>query len=448
MPNPAAIPPPENPSPGPFHIMTKPIGPICNLDCEYCFYLEKENLFPGNHNFKMQDEVLETYIRRYIASQDTPEITFAWQGGEPTLLGVSYFRRIVELQEKHGGGKKIGNAIQTNGTLLDDEWCEFLSKHGFLVGLSIDGPAHLHDVYRVDKKKQPTFERVMRGLDLLKKHGTEFNTLTVVNARNSRHPLEVYRFLKEIGSGYMQFIPLVERKADKAALADHLDLAAPTGGQVSNSPVTEWSVPARHYGEFLCAIFDEWVRHDVGTYYVQIFDVTLGNWIGAGSSLCVFSEKCGSALAIEHDGELYSCDHYVYPQYRLGNIMNRSLGDMANSPEQIKFGNDKSDTLPRYCRECEVRFACHGECPKHRFISTPDGEPGLNYLCPAYKRFFNHVGPYMETMGQLLKQELPPAQIMEIIAEHEMAELWQTSGRNDPCPCGSGKKRKNCHPEK
>ena len=443
----STIPPSESHSPTPFHIMTKPIGPVCNLDCQYCFYLEKEKLFPDNNNFKMREDVLETYIQRFIASQSSPEITFAWQGGEPTLLGVPYFRRIVELQKKHADGKNIHNAIQTNGTLLDDEWCEFLSNHGFLVGLSIDGPAHLHDAYRVDKNKQPTFDRVMRGLALLKKHSTEFNTLTVVNALNSRKPLEIYRFLKEIGSEFIQFIPLVERKADGAAQSLNLELAAPTEGKASDSPVTSWSVKARHYGEFLCTIFDEWVRQDVGRHYVQIFDVTLGNWIGAGSSLCVFSEKCGAALAIEHNGDLFSCDHYVYPQYRLGNVMTQSLGDMANSPQQVKFGNDKSATLPRYCIECEVRFACHGECPKHRFINTPDGEPGLNYLCAAYKRFFNHVAPHMKTMGQLLKQQLPPAQIMEILAQQEQAERWQTAGRNDPCPCGSGKKRKNCHPE-
>ena len=439
---------PEQASERPFHIMTKPIGPICNLDCKYCFYLEKEKLYPDSENFKMKDEVLETYIQRYIASQGTPEVTFAWQGGEPTLLGLSYFKRIVELQKKHSGGKPISNAIQTNGTLLDDEWCEFFTENRFLVGISIDGPAHLHDAYRVDKKQKPTFEQVMRGLNLLKKHKTEFNTLTVVNAVNSEKPLEVYNFLKEIGSGFMQFIPLVERKPDAAAQAANLDLAAPTDGGVSTSPVTSWSVPSRLYGEFLCAIFDEWVHKDVGRHFVQIFDVTLGNWVGAGPGLCVFSEKCGSALAIEHNGDLYSCDHYVYPQYKLGNLMNQSLGGMVHSPQQTKFGSDKSDTLPRYCRECEVRFACHGECPKHRFIRTPDGEAGLNYLCPGYKRFFNHVATHMNTMGELLQQRRPPAQIMEILAKQEQEEAWKTAGRNDPCPCGSGKKRKSCHPEK
>ncbi|MGF1678454.1 MAG: anaerobic sulfatase-maturation protein [Candidatus Methylacidiphilales bacterium] len=401
----------------PFHIMTKPIGPLCNLDCKYCFYLEKEKLFPSNEDFKMRDDVLETYIRNYIRSQNTPEVSFAWQGGEPTLLGLEYFKRIVQLQNRHRGAKTIHNALQTNGTLLDDDWCAFLTKNRFLVGLSIDGPSALHDAYRVDKKQRPTFDRVMHGLSLLKKHGTEFNTLTVVNAVNVKQPLEVYRFLKEIGSGFIQFIPLVERVADDAARSIHLDLAAPSGTGLATSPVTSWSVPAESYGEFLCSIFDEWVRHDVGHVFVQLFDVTLGNWIGAGSGLCVFSETCGSALAMEHNGDVYSCDHYVYPEYRLGNLMNQSLGSMANSDQQLKFGLDKKDSLPRYCRECEVRFACHGECPKHRFIRTPDGEPGLNYLCAAYKTFFNHVTTPMNLMTGLLRQQRPPSLIMNLMKQ-------------------------------
>lgn len=437
---------PERCSPKPFNIMTKPIGPVCNLDCEYCFYLEKEKLFPRNENFKMREEVLERYIQHYIASKNNPEITFMWQGGEPTLLGVSYFRRIVELQKRHAAGKTIRNAIQTNGILLDDEWCGFLSEHRFLVGLSVDGPASLHDAYRVDKNQLPTFDRVMRGLSFLEKHGTEFNTLTVVNNLNSRSPLEVYRFLKQIGSRFIQFIPLVERKPDRSAGSRPLGLATPAQNGLRESPANSRSVQPRLFGEFLSAIFDEWVRRDVGRYFVQIFDVTLGNWIGTGSALCVFSEKCGTALALEHNGDLYSCDHYVYPQYRLGNLMNEALGDMANSPQQIQFGDDKSATLPRYCRECEVRFVCHGECPKNRFISTPDGEPGLNYLCEGYRHFFNHVAPYMKTMGELLQQRRSPAQIMEMIASQETAERWQTAGRNDLCPCGSGRKRKRCHP--
>ena len=398
-----------------FHVMTKPIGPICNLDCKYCFYLEKEKLFPSNENFKMSDEVLETYVRQYIATQDAPEVSFAWQGGEPTLLGVAFFRKVVALQAKHSGGKRISNALQTNGTLLDDEWGAFLHQHQFLVGLSIDGPARLHNAYRVDKKGRATYDDVLRGLRVLKKHRVEFNTLTVVNRANARHALDVYRFLRGIGSGFIQFIPLVERLADAEATKLGLDLAAPPRVDEeagARMPVTEWSVEPGVYGEFLCTIFDEWVRHDVGKTFVQMFDVTLGNWVGQGGGLCVFSETCGSALALEHNGDLYSCDHYVYPHYRLGNILNASLGELVASEFQQKFGRDKSATLPRYCRECEVRHLCHGECPKHRFIRTPDGEPGLNYLCRAYIKFFNHSAPAMKRMAELLRAGRAPAEIM------------------------------------
>ncbi len=429
-----------------FHVMTKPIGPICNLDCKYCFYLEKEKLYPSNENFKMSDEVLEKYVRGYIESQTVPEINFAWQGGEPTLLGVDFFKKVVSFQKKYADGKKINNAFQTNGTLLDDEWCDFLAKNNFLIGLSVDGPKALHDTYRVDKGQKPTFDKVMEGLALLKKHHVEFNTLTVVNRANSKKPLEVYRFLKEIGSGFIQFIPLVERAADEGAKQKGLDLAEPPlpKKQSPKSPVTNWSVESKQYGKFLVEIFDEWVRKDVGKIYVQIFDVALGNWMGMGSGLCVFAEKCGVALAMEHNGDLFSCDHYVYPQYKLGNILNQSIGEMVNSEQQKKFGSDKFDSLPKYCMQCEVRFACNGECPKHRFIKTPDGEAGLNYLCPAYKQFFNHVDPYMKTMGHLIRSNRAPAEIMELIAKKDSENRWQNVKRNDPCPCGSGKKYKNC----
>lgn len=435
-----------------FHVMTKPIGPICNLDCKYCFYLEKENLYQNEqertHSWQMPDAVLEQYIRQYIEQQNVPEISFAWQGGEPTLLGVRFFNKVVELQKKYAAGKRIANALQTNGTLLDDEWCAFLAENRFLVGLSIDGPRELHDTYRVDKKERPTFDRVMQGLELLKKHKVEFNTLTVVNRANSQHPLKVYRFLKEIGSGFIQFIPLVERSAHAPLQTQsgliRLEFAAPATPQAPKSSVTDWSVESHAYGEFLVQIFDEWVRQDVGRYFVQLFDVALGNWLGRGGSLCVFSEKCGSALAMEHNGDVYSCDHYVYPDYKLGNLLEKSLLEMVRSPEQIKFGNDKRDMLPRYCRECEVRFACHGECPKHRFVRTPGGEWGLNYLCAAYKRFFNHIDPYMKTMAQLLHTQRAPAEIMARIAQREQAQAWKTASRNDPCPCGSGQKYKKC----
>jgi uncharacterized protein len=408
-----------------FHVLAKPIGPICNLDCRYCFYLEKEKLYPNERQWRMSDEVLEEYIQQYIQDQPVPEINFAWQGGEPTLLGVEFFRKVVGLQRKHAGGRKISNALQTNGTLLDNEWCEFLAAHKFLIGLSIDGPRELHDQYRVDKRQKPTFDAVMRGLELLRKHKVDFNTLTVVNRTNSQQPLEVYRFLKEIGSEFLQFIPLVERRAYAQPKTPGFDFAEPPEpGQPGGpqSPVTEWSVEAKLYGNFLCAIFDEWVRQDVGRVFVQLFDAALGNWMGLGSSLCVFAEKCGAALAIEHNGDLYSCDHYVYPKYHLGNILNQSLGGMVRSDRQTKFGNDKFDTLPQFCRKCEVRFACNGECPKHRFIKTPDGEDGLNYLCPGYKRFFNHIDPGMRMMAQLLRNGHAAADIMEILAAQAVAE--------------------------
>jgi uncharacterized protein len=396
-----------------FHVMAKPIGPICNLDCTYCYYLEKEELFPKGENFKMPPEVLEAYIRKYIESQKTAEVTFAWQGGEPTLLGLAYFRRIVELQKKYGGPRRINNTLQTNGTLLDDAWCQFFKEHHFLIGLSIDGPRHLHDEYRVDKNQKPTFDRVMRGLELLKTHQVEFNTLTVVNASNAQHPLEVYDFLREIGSGYIQFIPLVERLPAEPDRG--LTFAEPPEPGQAASPVTRWSVPSQGYGDFLVAIFDQWVRRDVGKVFVQMFDVSLGIWSGHGPGLCLFLPDCGEALALEHNGDLYSCDHFVYPKYKLGNLLNQSLGEMVNSEQQQAFGKAKSNTLPAYCRECEVRFACHGECPKHRFIETPAGEPGLNYLCASYKKFFTHVDPYMKTMAQLMFARKAPAQIMQML---------------------------------
>ncbi|HVX86949.1 MAG TPA: anaerobic sulfatase maturase [Phycisphaerae bacterium] len=440
----------------PFHVLTKPIGPICNLDCSYCFYLEKEAMYAGEKKWRMSEEVLERYVREYIAGQPGDgggEVRFAWQGGEPTLLGVDFFRRVVEVQKKFGEGRKISNALQTNGTLLDDEWCAFLTEQEFLVGLSVDGPRELHDRYRVDKKGAGTFEAVMRGLRFLQKHGTAFNTLTVVNRGNGSHPLEVYRFLKSIGSGFLQFIPLVEREAPVMLKVRGFDFAAPPvagAGETDGIGVTPWSVTAAQYGAFLCAIFDEWVRKDVGRTFVQLFDTALGNWMGLGSALCVFAEKCGRAVAIEHNGDVYSCDHYVYPEYKLGNVMDGAVGALATmieSARQVKFGADKSETLPRYCRECTVRFACNGECPKHRFIRTPDGEAGLNYLCGAYKKFFTLIDPYMRVMADLARRGEAPAAIMGMLREEEAARAalgTGVAGRNDACPCGSGRKYKKC----
>jgi len=389
--------------------MAKPTGPICNLDCKYCFYLEKEKMYPGTHGWAMSDDVLESYIRQYIQTQAAPIITFAWQGGEPTLLGVDYFRKVVELEKKYADGRRIANAFQTNGVLLNDAWGEFFAENQFLVGISIDGPRDLHDHYRVNKGGKSTFDSVMSGIGYLKKHGVEFNTLTVVNRRNSYQPLSVYRFLREVGSGYMQFIPIVERVTG-APGPNGLHLIAPSWQ--STAEVTDWSVEPLQFGVFLCAIFDEWVKQDVGRYFVQIFDVALESWYGIPQGLCVFRETCGAALAIEHNGDLYSCDHYVYPENKLGNIMESPIEALVGSPQQQRFGIDKRNSLPRYCRECEVRFACNGECPKHRFLSTPEGEPGLNYLCAGYKMFFNHIDPYMRFMANELRNERAPANVM------------------------------------
>ncbi len=423
-----------------FHVMAKPIGPICNLDCKYCFYLEKENLYQTSH-FEMSPKVLEEFIKQKIESHNTPVVNFAWQGGEPTLLGVDYFKNVVELQRKYAGGKKIENTFQTNGVLLNDEWGEFFAENDFLIGLSIDGPRELHDKYRVNKGDKPTFDQVVKGLKFLKKHKVEFNTLTVVQNHNSQYPLEVYNFLKEIGSGFMQFIPIVERVAEGS---DPSGLSLVSPNYRNKAIVTDWSVKPEAYGDFLIKIFDEWVRKDVGRYFVQLFDVTLESWYGMPPSLCVFRETCGDAMAIEHNGDLYSCDHYVYPENKLGNIMNEHISKLVNSPQQIKFGNDKKDKLPQYCLNCEVKFACNGECPKHRFIITPDGEEGLNYLCAGYKKFFNHVDPYMRIMASELRKKQAPANVMRWAREKDKGFPSLNIGRNDPCPCGSGKKYKNC----
>ncbi len=428
-----------------FHILAKPIGPVCNLACTYCFYLEKEILFPGRQglaDWTMPDNVLERYIRQYIASQPRDIVHFAWQGGEPTLLGVNFFRKVVALQQKHTRGKRIENALQTNGILLDDGWCGFLAENRFLIGLSIDGPGELQDRYRVGKGGAPTFDRVARSMGLLKKHGVEFNTLTVVQRHNSHFPLEVYRFLKEAGSGFMQFIPIVERTAEQNP-PDGLRLVSPDSNAAAH--VSDFSVEPLQYGKFLCAIFDEWVRRDVGKVFVQLFDVALSAWTGMEPTLCVFRRTCGLAAVIEHSGDLYSCDHYVYPENRLGNIAELSLQTAMESPQQIRFGRDKLDRLPRMCLECPVRFACNGECPKHRFVPAPDGGERLNYFCPAYRLFFTHIDPYMRFMAAELRQERPPANVMAWVRDRDLnAAGNKRPGRNDPCPCGSGLKYKRC----
>ncbi|MDZ7342351.1 MAG: anaerobic sulfatase-maturation protein [candidate division KSB1 bacterium] len=423
-----------------FHIIAKPIGPICNLNCTYCFYLEKENLYPAQNNWIMSDEVLESFIRQYLAANEAPQVNFAWQGGEPTLLGIEFFKKAVQFQQRHGDGKSIENAFQTNGVLLNDEWCEFLAQNKFLVGLSLDGPEEFHNEYRKNKGGRGSFDQVMRGLELLKKHSVDFNILTTVNRVNSQQPLAVYRFLKQVGSGFIQFIPIVERQA-QLQCSTSSTFASPDNVAAS---VTAWSVDPAQFGQFLIAIFDEWVRNDVARQYIQIFDVALQSWLGIQQSLCVFTATCGHALALEHNGDLYACDHFVYPQFRLGNIRQQPLRELVLSEQQTKFGQDKQDRLPSYCHSCAVEFACHGECPKNRFLSTPDGESGLNYLCQGYKQFFDHINPYMKFMAAELRQQRPPANVMHWIRERDRGFRDLNVGRNDPCPCGSGKKFKKC----
>jgi uncharacterized protein len=429
-----------------FQVMAKPFGASCNLHCTYCFYTEKENLYDEPAPFRMSSEILENFIRQYIKSQDAPEVQFAWQGGEPTLLGIDYFRSVKAYQEKYAGDKKIANSIQTNGTLLTDDWCRFFKEHGFLVGLSIDGPRKLHDRYRVKRNGRPTFNKVMSGVELLRKHKVSFNTLTVVNDHNSRQPLEVYRFLKRIGDGHMQFIPIVERLPDEAAEKLGLALAIPpfTGALVESPRLTPWSVTPKQLANFYIRIFDEWVQYDVGTVFVQFFDVALGNWLGVGTGLCQFSPTCGMAGALEHNGDLYSCDHYVYPKHKLGNIMETPLAELMQSKTQLRFGRAKLDSLPECCKVCEVRPACHGDCPKHRFAKTPDGGPGLSYLCQAYKEIFSLMAPYLSVMANLIRSGRPAPDVMRVLRQHGMGRRPAALGRNAPCPCGSGKKYKRC----
>jgi uncharacterized protein len=449
----ASLTPVETPNLLPaFHILVKPTGSICNLDCKYCYFLSKEMLYPGSQ-FQMADELLESYIRQTIEANRTQEVIIAWQGGEPTLMGLDFFRRALAYEQKYlPAGATLQNTLQTNGTLLDDSWCEFFHANNFLIGLSLDGPREMHDLYRVDKGGQPTFDKVMRAARLMQRHAVEFNVLTTVHAGNGDRPLEVYRFLRdEVGTRFIQLIPIVER-----ATPDILPLAdLGWGGARHTRPlytldghlVTKRSIRPEQWGRFLIRIFDEWVRRDVGTVFVNMFDAALASWLGVPPALCIFSETCGQAMALEHNGDLYSCDHFVESKYLLGNIHTDTLARLVGSEQQRKFGSDKRDTLPRYCRQCEVRFACHGECPKNRFIDTPDGEPGLNYLCAGYKEFFQHIDRPMRIMAELLRRDRAPAEIMRMLSAEEAIRKSApaTTGRNDPCPCGSGRKFKRCH---
>jgi uncharacterized protein len=389
---PSAVPPA-------FHLLAKPTGSVCNLHCEYCFFLEKEKLYPGVRS-RMSDELLERYIRQLIDAHGTPEVTIAWQGGEPTLMGLEFFRRAVELARKHARpGMAVTHTIQTNGTKINGDWARFFKQNGFLVGLSIDGPREVHDAYRHDKGGRPTFDRVMRGLGHLREHGVAWNALTTVHAANAARPAEVYRFLRdECDARFIQFIPIVERPNE--------------GGVPYGDKVTERSVTATQWGEFLIGVFEEWVRRDVGEVYVQMFDVALANWYGEPAGLCVHAPTCGTALAMEFNGDVYACDHFVEPAYLLGNIGERQLGELVASPKQQCFGHDKLAKLPQCCLDCDVRFACHGGCPKDRFITAPDGESGLNYLCAGFKAFFHHVDAPMRRMCELLREDRAPSEIV------------------------------------
>ncbi|MEI6916366.1 MAG: anaerobic sulfatase maturase, partial [Armatimonadota bacterium] len=377
-----------------FHVMLKPRGPVCNLDCSYCFYLRKDELFEDSSSFRMPDDVLDSFTKQYVQAQSVPEVTFAWQGGEPTLMGIEFFERALEYQRKYAQpGMRIQNSLQTNGVLLNEEWAKFLKANGFLIGLSLDGPAELHDANRVDRGGHSTFGRVRAALKLLQEHAVEHNILCVVNSANSKKPLDVYKFYRDEGVEFIQFIPAVERLSDGC--------------------VTDWTVSAAGWGRFLSVIFDEWVRHDVGRVFVQHFDLALEAWMGMEPLLCVHARMCGSALVMEHSGDTFSCDHFVRPEHYLGNIQTIPLRTLVSSPVQRKFGQDKLDTLPQSCCECGVRFVCNGGCPKDRFIQTPNGEDNLNYLCAGYKMFFEHVAPHMQTMAGLLENQQAPALIMD-----------------------------------
>ena len=428
-----------------FHLLAKPSGSTCNLDCTYCFFLSKEALYPDDRQ-RMSEETLEQYIRQLLESHRTPTVTVAWQGGEPTLMGLDFFKRSVELvQQYRRPGQRIDYTFQTNGVLLDDAWCAFLKEHGFLVGLSVDGPKEIHDRYRVNRGGGGTFDQVMRGLSHLRTHGVDFNVLCTVNAANQDHGRRVYRFFRdELGATWMQFIPIVER-----ATAETLPIANQGWSERPGRPrllytqagslVTERSVGGRQYGQFLVDVFEEWVRRDVGTVYVQLFDVTLHAYFGQ-HMLCIHAPTCGNGPALEHNGDLYACDHYVEPGFKLGNIHQTHMADLVASPAQRKFGLDKRDTLTRQCRECPVRPLCNGGCPKERFVVSRDGEPGHSYLCAGFELFYTHTRPYMEAMARLLRVDRPAADVRQMVRAEDARR-----GRNDPCPCGGGRKFKHCH---
>lgn len=393
--------------------MLKPAGSLCNLRCKYCYYLEKNNLYQEQKSHVISDQMLEKFIKEYIESQTTPDVLFCWHGGETLMRPISFYRRALELQRRYAGGRRIDNSIQTNATLLTDEWCQFFRENNFLVGVSIDGPQEFHDEYRRTATGKPTFHKVMQGIRLLNKHGVEWNALAVVNDFNAEYPLDFYHFFKEIGCHYIQFTPIVERKVIRN---DGLSLAP---GMEEGGELIDFSVTPEQWGNFLCTIFDEWVRNDVGNYYIQIFDATLANWVGVQPGLCTLAKECGHAGVMEFNGDVYSCDHFVYPEHLLGNIQNKTITEMMYGEKQKKFARLKHDCLPQQCRECQWQFACHGECPKNRFVRDKYGNPGLNYLCRGYRQFFEHVKPYMDFMKGELAAKRPPANVMNFVINAE-----------------------------
>lgn len=399
-----------NPFAKPLYVMLKPAGAHCNLACKYCYYLEKNKLYPTAQRHLMSDEMLEQFTREYIEAQTMNQVLFTWHGGEPLLRSLDFYRKALSLQQKYAGGRRIDNVIQTNGTLLTDEWCEFFAQNHWLVGISIDGPQPDHDHYRLTAAGKPSWKKVMQGIKLLKKHGVEWNAMAVVNAYNANHPLEFYRFFKENGCQFLQFTPIVERLTRHedgrtlASLADKDEIS-----------LSEASVAPEQWGYFLCAIFDEWVRKDVGKIFVEIFDCTLANWMGISPGICAYSKECGHAGVMEHNGDVYSCDHFVFPEYKLGNIRDLSLIDMLYGEQQQEFSRLKHSSLPRQCKECDMEFACHGECPKNRFMKDKYGDSGLNYLCPGYYHYYQHVAPYMDYMKQELMSQRPPSNIMKVV---------------------------------
>ena len=393
----------------PMYIMVKPVGSACNLRCDYCYYLEKQLLYANEGRQMLSDELLERFIREYIESQTTPEVLFTWHGGEPLVRPLAFYEKVVRLQQRYARGRRIANSLQTNGTLINDDWARFFHDQGWLIGVSLDGPEAYHDAFRRTRGGGPSFRNVIRGIDILNRHAVEWNALAVANRLNGDHPLSFYRFFKNIGCRYIQVTPVVERLA-------HHDDGRQLASLVDEGQLAPFSIRPKQWGNFLCTIFDEWVRHDVSMFFINIFDATLANWVGVAPGLCTMAKHCGHAGVMEHNGDVYSCDHFVFPEYKLGNIHEQSLVEMMYSERQRRFGRAKADSLPTQCRECQWLNACHGECPRNRFIRTANGEPGLNYLCEGYRQYFSHVAPYMDVMKRLLGEKRPPAEIMDMLA--------------------------------